>query len=38
MDAELSFLLAKWATTLTPKSATKDALESNHAPVVGLAS
>jgi hypothetical protein len=38
MDAELSFLLAKWATTLTPKSATKDALKSNHAPVAGLAS
>ncbi|CAM6039153.1 unnamed protein product [Sphagnum compactum] len=36
MDADLPFLLAKWATTLTPKSATKDdALESNHAPVAG---
>jgi hypothetical protein len=36
MDADLPFLLAKWATTLTPKSATKDvALESNHAPVPG---
>ncbi|CAK9205517.1 unnamed protein product [Sphagnum troendelagicum] len=37
MDADLQFLLAKWATTLTPKSTTTkdDALELNHAPVAG---
>jgi hypothetical protein len=36
MDADLPFLLVTWATTLTPKSTTKDdALELNHAPVAG---
>ncbi|CAK9865041.1 unnamed protein product [Sphagnum jensenii] len=34
--ADLQFLPAKLATTLTPKSTTKDdALELNHAPVAG---
>ncbi|CAK9205458.1 unnamed protein product [Sphagnum troendelagicum] len=33
---DLPFLLAMWATTMTPKSTTKDdALELNHAPVAG---
>lgn len=36
MDADLPFLMAMWATTLTPKSTTKDdTLELNHAPVAG---
>lgn len=35
MDVELPFLLRKWATTLTIKSAKRIFTRINHAPVAG---